>query len=43
LCAALLVTGAAAVVSPVFAEEAKPAPGLNVDEIKKALGLSIYL
>jgi hypothetical protein len=43
LCAALLVTGAAAVVSLVFAEEAKPAPGLNVDEIKKALGLSIYL
>jgi hypothetical protein len=42
LCFAL-VAGMAAFSVPVFAEEAKPAPGLNVDEIKKALGLSIYL
>jgi hypothetical protein len=31
-----------AFTSPVVAEDAKPA-GLNVDELKKALGLSIYL
>jgi hypothetical protein len=42
LCFAL-VAGMAAFAAPVFAQEAKPAPGLNVDEIKKALGLSIYL
>jgi hypothetical protein len=38
-----LIAGMAAFAAPVFAEDAKPAPGLNVDEIKKALGLSIYL
>jgi hypothetical protein len=32
----------AAMVSPAFAEDAKPA-GLNADDIKKALGMSIYL
>jgi hypothetical protein len=42
MCAAL-IAGMAAFAAPVFAEDAKPAPGLNVDEIKKALGLSIYL
>ncbi len=41
MCAALLV-GTAAMVTPVFAEDAKPA-GLNPDDLKKALGLSIYL
>src|SRR5512135_3222370 len=33
-----------AMSSAVFAEDPKPAtPALNVDELKKALGLSIYL
>ena len=41
MCAALLA-GTAAMVTPVFAEDAKPA-GLNPDDVKKALGLSIYL
>lgn len=36
LCAATVLSGT------VFAEEAKPA-GINADEIKKALGMSIYL
>ncbi len=41
LCLALL--GAmAALVSPVLAEEAKPA-GVSADDLKKALGLSVYL
>jgi len=39
LCAALLA-GAAATATPVFAEEAK---GLKADDVKKALGMSIYL
>jgi len=54
LCAALLIAGAAAFITPVFAEDASPAvatastattpaPALNVDDIKKMLGLSIYL
>lgn len=42
LCAALLA-GTAAFAAPVFAEDAKPVPGLNADDIKKALGMSIYL
>ncbi|HEX9019677.1 MAG TPA: porin [Nitrospirota bacterium] len=41
VCAALLA-GAAAMVTPAFAEDPKPA-GLNPDDLKKALGLSIYL
>ncbi len=40
-CLALLGVLAAAVATPAFAEEAKP--GLNPDDLKKALGLSIYL
>jgi hypothetical protein len=40
---AVLIAGMAAFAVPAYAEDAKPAPGLNVDEIKKALGLSIYL
>jgi hypothetical protein len=39
---ALLIAGTAAMVTPVFAEDAKPG-GLNPDDLKKALGLSIYL
>ena len=39
---ALVCVAAAAVAAPVFAEDAKPA-GLNPDDVKKALGLSIYL
>ena len=42
LCAAVLLAGTAAMVTPAFAEDAKPA-GLNADDIKKALGMSIYL
>jgi len=42
LCAAVLLAGAAAFAAPAFAEDAKPA-GLNADDIKKALGMSIYL
>lgn len=41
MCAAVLA-GTALSAAPVFAEDAKPA-GLNPDEIKKALGLSIYM
>lgn len=41
VCAAL-IAGTAAMVTPVFAEDAKPA-GLKADEVKAALGLSIYL
>jgi hypothetical protein len=37
-----LIAGTAAMVTPVFAEDAKPG-GLNPDDLKKALGLSIYL
>ncbi len=40
-CLAILGVAAAAVATPAFAEEAKP--GLNPDDLKKALGLSIYL
>src|SRR5512141_1454880 len=40
LCAAMVAATAFAV--PVFAEDAKPA-GLNGDDVKKALGMSIYL
>jgi len=43
LFAAVLFAGVTMLGSPVFAEDAKPASGPNVDEIKKALGLSIYL
>jgi predicted secreted protein len=39
-CTALLAV-TAAFAFPVFAEDAKPA-GLNADDIKKALGMSIY-
>jgi hypothetical protein len=39
---AVLLAGTAAMVTPVFAEEAKPA-GLNPDDLKKALGMSIYV
>jgi hypothetical protein len=39
---AVLLAGMAAMVSPVFAEDPKSA-GLNPDDVKKALGLSIYL
>jgi predicted porin len=39
LCAALLA-GTAATATPVFAEEAK---GLKADDVKNALGMSIYL
>jgi hypothetical protein len=39
---AVLLAGMAAMVTPVFAEDPKPA-GLNPDDLKKALGLSIYL
>ncbi len=39
---AVLLAGMAAMVTPVFAEDPKPA-GLNPDDVKKALGLSIYL
>jgi Putative beta-barrel porin-2, OmpL-like. bbp2 len=42
LCAAVLLAGAAAMVTPAFAEDAKP-KGLSADEIKQALGMSIYL
>lgn len=42
LCSALLLAGAAAMAAPAFAEDAKPT-GLNADDIKKALGMSIYL
>jgi hypothetical protein len=43
LCTAVLA-GVAAFASPVFAEDAKPTTiVLNADDIKKALGLSIYL
>jgi hypothetical protein len=38
----VLLAGMAAMVTPVFAEDPKPA-GLNPDDLKKALGLSIYL
>ncbi|HUJ17514.1 MAG TPA: outer membrane beta-barrel protein, partial [Nitrospirota bacterium] len=41
-CLALLGVAAAAVAAPAFAEDAKSA-GLNPDDLKKALGLSIYL
>jgi hypothetical protein len=41
MCSALLA-GTAAFAAPVFAEDAKPA-GLNPDDVKKALGMSIYL
>ncbi len=41
-CLALLGVAAAAVASPAFAEDAKSIT-INPDEIKKALGLSIYL
>ena len=41
LCAALLA-GTTAMTAPVYAEDAKPA-GLNPDDVKKVLGLSIYL
>src|SRR5512140_1114772 len=40
-CTALLAA-TAAMASPVFAEDAKPA-GLNGDDVKKALGMSVYL
>ena len=53
LCAVLLLVGKTACVTPVFGDDAKPAlataptataaPALNVDDIKKMLGLSIYL
>jgi hypothetical protein len=43
MCAAVLA-GMAVMASPVFAEDAKPAaPALNADDLKKALGLSVYL
>ena len=41
----LMIFCAMAAFAPaVFAEDAKPAaPALNVDDLKKALGLSVYL
>ncbi len=43
MCTALLA-GTAALATPVFAEDAKPAaPLVSADDIKKALGMSIYL
>jgi hypothetical protein len=43
MCTALLA-GTALCASPVFAEDAKPAaPVVSADDLKKALGLSIYL
>ncbi len=41
MCSALLA-GTATFAAPVFAEDAKPA-GLKADDVKSALGLSIYL
>ena len=39
-----IFTAMAALAAPVFAEDAKPAsPAINADDLKKALGLSIYL
>jgi hypothetical protein len=39
-----IVSAMAALAAPVFAEDAKPAlPAINADDLKKALGLSIYL
>ncbi|MDA8422684.1 MAG: porin [Nitrospiraceae bacterium] len=43
MCTALLA-GTAAFATPAFAEDAKPAaPLISADDIKKALGMSIYL
>ncbi|HUI46549.1 MAG TPA: hypothetical protein VL122_11280, partial [Nitrospirota bacterium] len=43
MCSAL-IAGTAAFAAPVFAEDAKPAsPTISADDIKKALGMSIYL
>ncbi len=43
MCFALLA-GTAAFATPAFAEDAKPAaPLVSADDIKKALGMSIYL
>lgn len=41
MCSAL-IAGTAAFAAPVFAEEAKPA-GLKPDEVKSALGMSVYV
>src|SRR5574337_236174 len=41
ICLAFLGVAAAATATPAFAEDAKP--GLNPDDLKKALGLSIYV
>jgi hypothetical protein len=41
VCAAV-IAGTAAIAVPAFAEDAKPA-GLKVDDVKNALGMSIYL
>ena len=43
MCTALLA-GTAALATPAFAEDAKPAaPVVSADDLKKALGMSIYL